>query len=87
MYVYQHDILVKTVVVFWNVTRYFVVSDHVDKMTGFLTVVSSLLVKPLIQPATQLQSFAWGMGSVVCGEAFVPLLTVHMNGAGPECPI
>lgn len=28
----------------------------------------------------------WGKGFVACEVAFVPLLTVHMNGAVPECP-
>lgn len=38
-----------------------------------------------IHPAP-LRPSARGMGSIAREVAFVPALTVHMNGAGPECP-
>lgn len=37
-------------------------------------------------PSSSVTHCVWGKGFVACEVAFVPLLTVHMNGAVPECP-
>lgn len=61
---------------------YFCELCYLHKATTNSVVASSIVKDSPSTPTTPL----WGMGPTVCEVAFVPLLTVHMNGAGPECP-